>query len=68
MIFTHLTFVDRIPEPGDIVAFANTAGYQMDLSASAALMRRPPGKVVVRGGEGGFTARADGGDQPEEAE
>ena len=61
MIFNHLTFLDRLPSPGDIVAFANTAGYQMDLSASAALMQRQPGKTVVRRNGAGFTAHADSG-------
>jgi diaminopimelate decarboxylase len=59
MIFNHLTFVPRRPEPGDIVAFVNTAGYQMDLSASAALMQRQPARAVVRAVAGGFAARAD---------
>lgn len=59
MIFNHLTFVPQLPEPGDIVAFINTAGYQMDLSASAALMQRQPAKAVVRAVAGGFAARAD---------
>ena len=67
MIFTHLTFVDRLPEPGDVVAFVNTAAYQMDLSASAALMQRQPAKVAVRGTGAGFTAHADADDQHEEA-
>jgi len=67
MIFNHLTFVDRLPEPGDIVAFVNTAGYQMDLSASGALMQRQPGKAVVLSEGGGFAARADSGDHREEA-
>ena len=67
MIFTHLTFVDRLPEPGDVVAFVNTAAYQMDLSASAALMQRQPAKVAVRGAGAGFTAHADADDQDEEA-
>ena len=66
MIFNHLTFVDRLPRPGDIVAFVNTAGYQMDLSASAALMQRQPRKAIVRSAEGGFAACADTGDQGEE--
>jgi hypothetical protein len=43
MIFNHLTFVERLPVPGDIVAFINTAAYQMDLSASGALMQRREG-------------------------
>jgi len=66
MIFNHLTFVERLPRPGDIVAFVNTAGYQMDLSASAALMQRQPRKAIVRGAEGGFAACADTSDQGEE--
>jgi len=68
MIFNHLTFVDRIPAPGDIVAFINTAGYQMDLSASAALMQRQPVKAVIRATAGGFAARADTDDQDEESD
>ncbi len=59
MIFNHVTFLDRVPGPGDIVAFVNTAGYQMDLSASGALMQRRPGKAVVRRGEAGFAAHTD---------
>ena len=59
MIFNHLTFVGRLPEPGDIVAFVNTAAYQMDLSASAALMQRQPAKAVVRATAAGFAAHAD---------
>lgn len=62
MIYSHLTFLDRAPGPGDIVAFVNTAGYQMDLSASAALMHGQPAKAVVRGRGTGFTACADLGD------
>ena len=59
MVYSHLTFLDRVPGPGDIVAFVNTAGYQMDLSASGALMQRQPVKAVVRGTRAGFTAHAD---------
>ncbi len=59
MIFNRLAFVDRVPGPGDIVAFINTAAYQMDLSASAALMQRLPGRVVVRAAAGGWAAHAD---------
>ena len=68
MISNHLTFVDRIPEPGNIVAFINTAGYQMDLSASAALMQRQPVKAVIRATAGGFAARADTDDQDRDKE
>jgi len=60
MIFNRLAFVDRVPGPGDIVAFINTAAYQMDLSASAALMQRRPGRAVVRAdAAGGWAAHAD---------
>ena len=69
MIFNHLTFIERCPEPGDIVAFVNTAGYQMDLSASGALMQPQPRKAVVLSGEGGAVALDDDtGDQREEAQ
>ena len=59
MIFNHLTFLDRLPDPGNIVAFVNTGAYQMDLSASDALMQRRAVKVAVESGDGGFTAYAD---------
>ena len=68
MVFSHLTFIDRVPEPGDIVAFINTAAYQMDLSASGALMQRQSAKAVVRAGPGGgFTAHADQEEAHQEA-
>ena len=67
MVYSHLTFLDRVPGPGDIVAFVNTAGYQMDLSASAALLQRQPAKAVVRHGEAGFTTYADTAGPGEEA-
>ena len=67
MIFNHLTFVERIPGPGNIVAFINTAAYQMDLSASGALMQHRAAKVTVDSSASGFTACADSGDQQEEA-
>ncbi len=66
MIFNHLTFVERLPGPGDIVAFVNTAAYQMDLSASEALMQRRAAKVAVESSGGGFVAYADRGDRQEE--
>ena len=67
MIFNHLTFVERIPGPGDIVAFINTAAYQMDLSASGALMQHRAAKVAVESSDSGFVASADSGDRQEEA-
>ncbi|MGC9665388.1 hypothetical protein ACNTMW_02395 [Planosporangium sp. 12N6] len=51
MVSNHKTWLARLPLPGDLVVFANTAGYQMDLSASQALMRpRPPKLAAVRAG------------------
>jgi diaminopimelate decarboxylase len=53
MVFNHKTWLDRLPLPGDFVVFPNTAGYQMDLSASQALMKpRPPRLAAVRNGAG----------------
>ena len=66
MIFNHLTFVERLLGPGDIVAFVNTAAYQMDLSASEALMQRRAAKVAVESSDRGFVAYADRGDGLEE--
>ena len=68
MIFNHLTFVERLPGPGDIVAFVNTAAYQMDLSASEALMQRRAAKVAVESSDRGFVAYADRGDGLKEEE
>jgi diaminopimelate decarboxylase len=68
MIFNHLTFVERLPRPGDIVAFVNTAAYQMDLSASEALMQRRAAKVAVTSSDRGFVVYADRGDGSEEEE
>ncbi len=47
MITTHKTFVKEIPQPGDLVAFINTAAYNMDLSASNALMHPKLPKYAV---------------------
>lgn len=47
MITTHKTFVKQIPRPGDLVAFINTAAYNMDLSASNALMHPKLPKYAV---------------------
>lgn len=47
MVTNHKTWLPRLPRPGDLVVFVNTAGYQMDLSAAGALMRPKPRKVVV---------------------
>jgi len=52
MVYQHMTFLPRLPRPGDVVAFVNTAAYQMDLSASSSLMQPLPAKVGYRSGDG----------------
>jgi hypothetical protein len=47
LVLRHRVFVDRRPEPGDLVVFVNTAAYQMDLSASQALMHAQPARIAV---------------------
>lgn len=47
LIFRHLTFLPAAPQPGDLVVFANTAGYFMDFSASPAIMQPTAAKVAV---------------------
>jgi diaminopimelate decarboxylase len=47
LIYRHKTFVDSLPEPGDFVAFINTAGYFMDFSASQSIMQPVARKVAI---------------------
>jgi diaminopimelate decarboxylase len=47
LITRHQTFLPRLPERGDLVAFINTAGYFMDFSASEAIMQPLARKVAV---------------------
>lgn len=47
LICRHLTFLSKLPEPGDLVAFLNTAGYFMDFSACSAIMQPVARKVAV---------------------
>jgi diaminopimelate decarboxylase len=63
MISNHQIRLPRLPRPGDLFVFVNTAAYQMDLSASHALMhpRLPKVSALLRGGR--FTLRPDGGDE-----
>ncbi|WP_436532024.1 alanine racemase [Actinoplanes sp. HUAS TT8] len=62
MISNHLVRLPRLPQPGDLMVFVNTAAYQMDLSASGALMHPRPPKVAATRRGGVFQWRADGGD------
>ncbi|MFE6054238.1 Y4yA family PLP-dependent enzyme [Kitasatospora sp. NPDC056446] len=43
LITRRLVFLPRLPAPGDLLAFANTAGYLMDFNAG-----RPLGQPVAR--------------------
>jgi diaminopimelate decarboxylase len=47
LVLRHRVYLDRLPEAGDYVVFVNTAAYQMDLSASDALMHPRPRRLVV---------------------
>jgi diaminopimelate decarboxylase len=47
LVTRHQTFVPQLPETGDLVVFANTAGYFMDFSASEAIMQPVAKKVAV---------------------
>jgi diaminopimelate decarboxylase len=40
-------FLESEPSSGDVLAFVNTAAYQMDLSASSAGGHPPPPKVAA---------------------
>jgi diaminopimelate decarboxylase len=53
LIHRHLTFLQQLPEEGDLIAFINTAGYFMDFSACQAIMQPAARKVAVceQGGE-----------------
>lgn len=62
MISNHLVRLPRLPLPGDLVVFVNTAAYQMDLSASQALMHPRLPKVAAVCRDGTFSWVRDGGD------
>lgn len=55
MIQYHKTFPDLLPDTGDVVAFINTAAYQMDFAETNVLRQRVAEKVaVVEGQDGTF--------------
>ncbi|GAA0479289.1 diaminopimelate decarboxylase [Paractinoplanes deccanensis] len=47
LITRRKVFLPRRPEPGDLLAFVNTAGYFMDFSATQALLQPIGRKVAV---------------------
>ena len=47
LITKRQVFLERLPEPGDLAVFVNTAGYFMDFSASHSIMQPVAKKVAV---------------------
>lgn len=54
MIQYHKTFPDFVPDTGDVVAFINTAAYQMDFAETHVLQQRIAEKIAVAEGKDGF--------------
>lgn len=54
MIQYHKTFPDALPEAGDVVAFINTAAYQMDFAETRVLQQRIADKAAVVETDRGF--------------
>ncbi|MFF4603690.1 Y4yA family PLP-dependent enzyme [Streptomyces sp. NPDC001339] len=52
LITRRAVFLPRLPRPGDLLAFANTAGYCMDFSATSA-QRQPVARKAAAWEEGG---------------
>jgi diaminopimelate decarboxylase len=52
LITRRMVFLPRLPRPGDLLAFANTAGYCMDFHAHHA-QRQPPARTVAAVRDGG---------------
>jgi diaminopimelate decarboxylase len=52
LITRRTVFLPRLPRPGDLLAFANTAGYAMDFHAHRA-QRRPLARTVAVVRDGG---------------
>ncbi|MFI8278419.1 Y4yA family PLP-dependent enzyme [Streptomyces sp. NPDC085929] len=54
LITRRTVFLPRLPRPGDLLGFANTAGYCMDFSATSAQQQPVARKVAVRQEEGAW--------------
>lgn len=48
LITRRTVFLPRLPQPGDLLGFANIAGYCMDFSATSAQQQPVARKVAVR--------------------
>ena len=59
LVSRRKVFLDAEPRSGDLLAFVNTAAYQMDLSASSAGGHPPPRKVAAVLDGDRFTFAAD---------
>jgi diaminopimelate decarboxylase len=59
LVYAHKTWLENLPQPGDLVVFVNTAAYQMDLSASEALMHPKAPKVAAVQHDKTFTFHAE---------
>lgn len=57
LILRHRVCFDRAPRPGDLIGFANTAGYNMDFAEATPLMQRTAERIALRGGEDGSELR-----------
>ncbi|MCB5178374.1 Y4yA family PLP-dependent enzyme [Streptomyces antimicrobicus] len=52
LITRRIVWLPRLPQPGDLLAFPNTAGYCMDFTATRA-QRQPVARKIAAGEEGG---------------
>lgn len=59
LITRRTVFLPRLPAPGDLLAFANTAGYLMDFSAGSALRQPVARKVAAYRQDGAWRWRLD---------
>ncbi|MTE16357.1 alanine racemase [Nocardia aurantiaca] len=59
LITNHKVWLPRLPAPGDLVVFPNTAAYHMDLSAARASMHPVPPKLAVARRSGTFSVCRD---------
>ncbi|MEU8240201.1 Y4yA family PLP-dependent enzyme [Actinoplanes missouriensis] len=59
LITRRTVFLPRVPEPGDLLAFVNAAGYLMDFTATEALHQPAGRKVAVYRAGGAWQWRLD---------
>ncbi|MBD0692751.1 Y4yA family PLP-dependent enzyme [Streptomyces sp. CBMA123] len=59
LITRRLVFLPRLPAPGDLLAFANTAGYLMDFNAGGPIQQPVARKVAAYRQDGAWHWRLD---------